>query len=241
MNTNKLSLAGLLLGASLLLAACGGGGGGGGGSSLTVRGTAALGAPIAGASVTATCKRGSGSVTTNSDGSYTVVIGDGEGPCLLKLTQANGVPLYSITSGSGATQTTNITPMTNLLVEYLSNVPGVTAADPASWFAQPAARALLADTTALSTRVTQDFIPALQTLLSNAGSSLTLPVSTDFLLASFTAAPGNTTDDILEELAAQSVVTATGEPAPSTEAALETSASDDSAVPPATGATGASS
>lgn len=239
MNMKKLTLAGLVLGAGLLLSACGGGGSA---SVLTISGTAAVGAPIVLGTVTATCKQGTGSVTSDGNGAFTVTIADGEGPCLLKIVQPNGVPLYSITSGSAARQTAHITPLTNLLVEYLSNVPGMQAADPASWFALPAARALLTDTTALATRVTQDFLPVVQALLNNAGSSTTVSLSTDFLFGSnFTPTAGNPIDDLLEELAAKNVVTATGEPAPSTATILETSASDDTAVTAPTGATGASS
>lgn len=134
--------------------------GGGSGSVLTLSSTAATGAPITGQAVTATCKSGTATVTTNSNGSYTADIVGGEGPCLLKITLAGGGALYSITSGSGASQTANMTPMTNLLVSYRSNVPGITAASPETWFAQPAARTLLASTTNLKTRITNDFIPA---------------------------------------------------------------------------------
>src|SRR5438034_5331221 len=129
MRLNKIALASLVLGGSALLAACGGGGGSSG-SALTLKGTAATGAPVVGA-VTATCKSGTGTATSNPDGSFTVVVNNGVGPCLLAITPPGGAPIYSVTSGSGATQTANITPMTNLLVSYLRNVPGMTAADPA--------------------------------------------------------------------------------------------------------------
>jgi hypothetical protein len=93
--------------------ACGGGGGGGsvfgGDWVLTVKGTAATGAAINGGAVTATCKTGTGTATSNSEGSFTVTITNGVGPCLVTITPVGSTtPLYSITSGSGATQTANI-------------------------------------------------------------------------------------------------------------------------------------
>ena len=186
--------------------------------------------------VTATCKTGTGSTTSNSDGTYTVAIVGGVGPCLLKIQPATGATLYSITSGSGATQTANITPMTNMLVTYLLNVPGMKAATPEAWFAQPVVKTLLTDTTGLSNRITNDFLPALKALLP------TLSVnSTDFLFTAFVANPASATDADLEKLKTAGVVTSTGEPSAATASALVTSAANDTPVVGATGATGAGS
>ena len=165
MRLTKLSLGCLVLSGSALLTACGGGGGGGSASSdLTLRGTAATGLPLVG-TVAANCKTGTGTAVSNLDGSFTVVVNNGVGPCLLAITPTGGATLYSFTSGSGATQTANITPMTNLLVGYLRNVPGMSAADPVAWFALPAVKALLADTAAVTARIVNDFVPALKMLL----------------------------------------------------------------------------
>lgn len=235
MRMNKISLACVVLGSSALLAACGGGGGDGD-ATLTLKGTAAVGAPLVGA-VTATCKTGTGSATSNSDGTYTVAIVGGVGPCLLKIQPATGATLYSITSGSGATQTANITPMTNMLVTYLLNVPGMKAATPEAWFAQPVVKTLLTDTTGLSTRITRDFLPALKTLLP------TLSVAnTDFLFMAFVANPAASAADAdLEKLKTAGVVTSTGAPSAAAASALATSAANDTPVVGATGATGAGS
>ena len=233
MRMNKISLACVVLGGSALLAACGGGGDGD--AALTVKGTAAVGAPLVGA-ITATCKTGTGSATSNSDGTYTVAIVGGVGPCLLKIQPATGATLYSITSGSGATQTANITPMTNMLVTYLLNVPGMKAATPEAWFAQPVVKTLLTDTTGLSTRITRDFLPTLKALLP------TLSVnSTDFLFTAFVANPASATDADLEKLKTAGVVTSTGAPSAAAASALATSAANDTPVVGATGATGAGS
>ncbi|UUZ76172.1 hypothetical protein LP414_33245 [Polaromonas sp. P1(28)-13] len=209
----------------------------GGGSDLTLNGTAATGAPVVNGAVTATCKTGTGTATSNANGSYTVTVSNGVGPCLLAITPVGGVPMYSVTSGSGATQTANITPMTNLLVSYLRNVPGMTAADPAAWFALPTTRALLADTAALTARIVTDFVPALKTLVP------TLSVATaDFLSTAFTANPGSsTTDADLEKLKTAGIVTSTGTPSAAATASLTTAASNDTPVVAPTGATGAGS
>ena len=149
---------------------------------------------------------------------------------------ATGATLYSITSGSGATQTANITPMTSMLVTYLLNVPGMKAATPEAWFAQPVVKTLLTDTTGLSTRITRDFLPTLKALLP------TLSVnSTDFLFTAFVANPASATDADLEKLKTAGVVTSTGAPSAATASALATSAANDTPVVGATGATGAGS
>ncbi len=237
MRLNKISLACLVLGGSALLAACGGGGGGSdGGSALTLKGTAATGAPLVGA-VTATCKSGTGTATSNLDGSFAVVVNGGVGPCLLAITPTGGATLYSVTSGSGATQTANITPMTNLLVSYLRSVPGMTAADPAAWFALPAVKALLADTAALTVRVVTDFIPAVKALVPSLSVA-----DAGFLFTAFTANPaGSSTDADLEKLKTAGIVSSTGAPSAATTSSLTTAASNDTAVVSPTGATGAGS
>ena len=230
MRLTKLSLACLVLGGSALLSACGGGDSFVGGSALTLRGTAATGVPVVGA-VSATCKTGTGAATSNLDGSYTIVVGNGVGPCLLSIT-AGGVSLYSVTSGTGSTLTGNITPMTNALVNYLLSVPGISAVSPAAWFALPATQTLLVDTTALTLRIVRDFIPAMKTLLP----SLTL-TNADFLATTFTASPtSSSTDADLEQLKLKGIVTLTGAPSDATTKSLTTSASKSTPVVAATGA-----
>ncbi|UUZ68391.1 hypothetical protein LP416_30320 [Polaromonas sp. P2-4] len=127
--------------------------------------------------------------------------------------------------------------MTNLLVNYLRNVPGMTAADPAAWFALPAVKALLTDTAALTARIVTDFIPALKTLLP------TLSVANaGFLFTSFVANPGNSpTDADLEKLKTAGLVLATGLASPAAANGLAIAASNDTPVVAPTGATGAGS
>ena len=231
MRLNSLALVCVLAGSALLVAC--GGDSGGGGAVLTVKGTAATGAPLVGA-VSVTCKSGNGSATSNADGSFTVLVVNGVGPCLLALTPTGGTTLYSVTSGNATTQVSNITPMTNLLVSYLSNVPGMVAADPVAWFALGTTQALLADTTALNTRIAADFIPAVKTLVPTL--SLT---DSSFLSTAFVADPGvSSTDADLVKLAVAGVVTDTGAPSPAAITALDTAASNDAVVVLPTGGAG---
>lgn len=108
--------------ASILLAACGGGGGGGSGTTpLTLSGTAATGAAIAGAPVEAKCASGTGSASTKPDGSYSIEIAGGSLPCVLEVRPAGGAALHSVIDGSGAgSVNVNITPLTELVVAKLA-------------------------------------------------------------------------------------------------------------------------
>ena len=224
----------MVLSGSLLLAACGGGDGGG--SSLALGGTAAVGKPVVG-TVAASCKTGTGTSVSNADGSYTININGGVGPCLLKITPADGTAaMYSISSGSGSSQTANITPITSYLVSYLRSVPGMdTAATPEAWFALPGVRALLADTDTLNKRIVRDFIPALNTLVPGLSIS-----SASFLSTAFIANPGNATDDQLERLKKVLIATPSLVGALLKQLAAE-AANDDPVVVAPTGATGAGS
>ena len=116
------------------LAACGGGGGGGGAggqatpsAALTLGGTAATGAAIAGATVQAKCVGGTGTATTAADGTFLVTLAAGNLPCVLKVSAPDG-DLDSIAAGAGATAKANITPLTQLIVANLAGK------DPANYF-----------------------------------------------------------------------------------------------------------
>lgn len=113
--------AALGLAASLMLAACGGGGGSDAApqtpdnDTLTLQGTAATGAAIAGAAVDVKCAAGSGSATTATNGNFTVSIEGGSLPCVLRVTPAGGATLHSVAAGSGSV-TVNLTPLSELIV-----------------------------------------------------------------------------------------------------------------------------
>lgn len=118
----EIRTAALGLAASLMLGACGGGGSDAApqtpdNNTLTVQGTAATGAAIAGATVEVKCAAGSGSATTATSGNFTVSIEGGSLPCVLRVTPASGATLHSVADGSGAgSVTVNLTPLSELIV-----------------------------------------------------------------------------------------------------------------------------
>jgi hypothetical protein len=196
--------------ATLALTACGDP------SFLRISGTAAVGAPVVG-EVSATCASGTGVALSQANGSYTIDVLDGVGPCLVKITPANTAlaPLYSVAVGTGSSFTANISPLTNMLVSYLQSVPGVTASTPEAWFALSATRALLSQPQEVQTRVVNDFIPAVRQLLPTFSLS-----GTGFLTTAFTAAAGDPVDDALEALRTANVVTTSGAPSSATSTTL---------------------
>jgi hypothetical protein len=61
------------------------------------------------------CKNGTGTATTNADGTYTVTVADGAQPCILRAVDpVTKVELFSIVEAGGTTA--NITPVTSLVV-----------------------------------------------------------------------------------------------------------------------------
>ena len=210
-NFKKLALVSFVS-SSALLAACGGD------PSLTVSGTAATGLAVVG-TVTATCKSGSGTASSNASGSYTVTITNGEGPCLIKVVSGS-TTLYSVSSGTGATQIANVTPLTNLFVTYLSSAGAGATPTPEDWFAAPATKTLLASTPSVTAQIAP-FATFVKTLPG--ASAITVP--TTFLSTAFAAgaAPtANADDQVLEALKTASVVTSTGAPAAGITTLIET-------------------
>lgn len=119
--------------ASAFVAACGGGGGADGSSNgsgagggtqpapLTLSGTAATGKAIAGKQVQAKCSTGSGSTTSNADGSYRIEIAGGSAPCVIAVDAGNATTLHSVVEGSGSgSVTANVTPLSELVVARLN-------------------------------------------------------------------------------------------------------------------------
>lgn len=175
-----------LVAASSLLAACGGGGSSAPpppppAATLSLQGTAATGAAIAGATVTAKCNGGTGTATTAADGTYSIVLTAGTLPCVLKVTTTSG-DLYSVATGTGTTVTANITPFTQLIVANL------TGKDPAAYFTGFGAL----DIAALTSAVVTTAQAAVVTVLKNNGiDTATLPTS--LVTGSLVAANGSTT------------------------------------------------
>ncbi len=106
-----------------LVAGCGGGGSSGSSSGLKLSGTAATGTAVANKAVDARCATGTGTATTGADGSYAMTIADGVLPCVTRVTTADGVTLRSAATGSGKTATSNITPVTQLILSRLAGSP----------------------------------------------------------------------------------------------------------------------
>ncbi|KIQ35962.1 hypothetical protein RT97_04165 [Variovorax paradoxus] len=126
-----------------LLAACGGGGGGGGGggfgfippasggnggggeppaaASTTLSGTVATGAAFAGAALTVFDQTGAKvcEVTTTPEGTYTCTLPAGTKAPLVIRAVRDDLTLYS-TTASTATGTTNVTPLTTIIVAQLA-------------------------------------------------------------------------------------------------------------------------
>jgi hypothetical protein len=117
---NKKALT-TLLAASFLMTACGGGGGGSGGNgggtptTSSISGTAATGAPMAGASITVKDVNGlARTATAAADGTYTVNVTDLATPLLIKAT-LNSQSHYAFALVSDLSGTINITPLTTLM------------------------------------------------------------------------------------------------------------------------------
>jgi hypothetical protein len=177
--------------AAVVLAACGSP------DALTITGTAAKGNALSGAAVTATCATGTGTATVAADGSYRVDVIDGTGPCLLKVVSGPST-YYSVTTGTGSSVVANVTPLTNLFVDYLRNLPGVSAASPETFFALPAARNLLANTTEVQSRAVDGFLPYVRTTAGLTPAQL--PASLAFLSTSFVTDPATSVQDAVLEI-----------------------------------------
>ncbi|HZY19824.1 MAG TPA: hypothetical protein VFE82_15225 [Ramlibacter sp.] len=165
------------------LLACGDGGSG---LSPQLQGTAATGAPMAGATITVLCAAGPTLATTAAtNGTWSVPLQGVTLPCLVRA--SGGTPpitLHSIAQSSGAV---NVTPITDLIVA------GAARSDPAAWLAAhsgnlPGALAgLVAD------------LPSAQQALARnlAEAGFDVPAK-DLLTTPFNPAAGDPYDDLLE-------------------------------------------
>lgn len=108
--------------ATLLIAGCGGDGIDGTGL-IEIRGTAAIGAPIASATVTVKASDGTKKTSqTGQNGKFKANVSGLNGPFLMKIVQANGSALFSIADGGG---TANIHPFTDWIVRNWFKVHGL--------------------------------------------------------------------------------------------------------------------
>lgn len=95
-------------------------------ASLTIGGTAATGAALAGAAVSLKCAGGNATATTASDGSYSANIVGGALPCVARVTPSGGGAAMYGAAASGTR--INLTPLTHLIVAQLAQ------ADPAAYY-----------------------------------------------------------------------------------------------------------
>ena len=161
-------------------------------SALTLTGTAATGRAWGGATLTAKCASGTGSATTNADGSYTVSVSGGALPCVVRVVGADGKALHSVAEGSGSSAIVNISPLTELIVIQAA---GGSAADMFSSFdataqAKVTSAALASATAAVAT--------ALQSVVNLSGIN---PIK-DVLVAANGNVAGNALDQKLDVLVA---------------------------------------
>jgi hypothetical protein len=112
MSAGRQLLQTLVAAGLVVLTACSGGGGGAG---YTITGVAASGAAISQGILDVHCQQGSASAVTALDGSYSVTIAGGQGPCILRASQpATGLVLHSLVEGGASSA--NITPVTELIL-----------------------------------------------------------------------------------------------------------------------------
>ncbi|MFM0731893.1 carboxypeptidase regulatory-like domain-containing protein [Paraburkholderia sediminicola] len=184
------------------LVACGGNNDGNS-PGATVKGTAAVGAALANATVSLTCKNGTGSATSDSNGAYSATF-KFDPPCAITASSGN-VTIHSFAAAAG---TFNVTPLTELLLSYLAGQLGTTES------------ALLAG---ISTNSTFQSALTNSTVIANAVAGVTALIKKlygitlspgSFLTLAFT--PGtNGPDSDLDTLLAAGAITSNGQPAAS--------------------------
>ena len=224
----KLGLLAICVGA-LTLVACGGDSAT---VPLTLRGVAATGLAIDGGSVLVQCVSGTGTATTLANGSYTVDVQNGQGPCLVTVTKG-AVVLRSIsprtTTGSAVV---NVTPFSNAIVDALVVAKG---AGTVTGLINSATAPTNSDLTAAVTAT----VAQINVALAAAGEPQLAP-GTDLLssptyVAATTTAPGigDATDKALDFLVPVGTTTL-----PPTLVTAITTATDTVVAPTPTGATG---
>lgn len=86
-------------------------------ASLTVTGTATTGLMLAGAMVSGKCTVGSDAMTTQSDDGFSLVVPNGQSPCLLQITDpSDGNELHKVVLAAGYIAASNLTPLTQMTV-----------------------------------------------------------------------------------------------------------------------------
>lgn len=194
---------GLIATTSLILVGCGGGSGGGTSTPApsSLGGVTAVGYPIVSGTVQVKCASGPAlNTTTSSTGSWQVILSGGQTlPCAIEVSGgtinnvANNTSYHSVATVAGII---NVTPLTDLMVANL------VAQTLSTWFAG------LNTSPALFTAITQANVDTALTNLRTALSGLAPLNTINPITTSFTATPGNISDDMLAAL--QSAITNSG-------------------------------
>ena len=199
----RKSLSPLLVGVALALTACGGGGGSGTPVAstptavpVTLTGTAAVGVPLAGSTVSARCTTGAAvtPATTSATGQWTLNLGSvAMLPCAVEITggtvsgAANTQVLHSYAQAAGVV---NVTPLTDMVVAMAAN------AQPTSWFGALDAT----HPPVIGTRLAAAQTTVIQAL-GTAHYSVPATAGFDLFSTTFNAALGDNYDGLLEAFA----------------------------------------
>lgn len=173
------------------LAACGGGGGSESAaqpqSSITVLGTAAKGAALAGATIDVKCAAGTATGTTQANGQFSITLNNGALPCALRATGVEGSVFHGVAPGAGnsGTHVANLTPLSELAVAKLSG------STPSAYFNQ------FASTTAVDANTVAQALGYVRTALAGVADLQSANPLTDSLVV------GDTLDQKIDALMAR--------------------------------------
>lgn len=101
---------------------------------LVLAGTAATGAAISTRPVDVKCASGIGTATTKADGSYSISIDNGQLPCMIRVTKADGGFLHGVAPGPGTVSGTTITTSANVTTVTELVVASLAGSDPAAFY-----------------------------------------------------------------------------------------------------------
>lgn len=164
-------------------------------SQVELRGVAAIGAPLVGASVNFQCVDGTpGAVTTGADGAWSVASANIKLPCAIEVAggtaggaeNANRYHSIAVTPGVA-----NVTPLSSLQAALAAGQ------DPAAWFAE-----VKGNPAALSKVDAAALRSALNQLAALLPASATLPANFDPVTTAFSANATNQFDQLLDRLQA---------------------------------------
>ncbi len=186
----------------------GAGSGSGSGVTASVRGTASMGSPIVGATVTLKDSTGkSTTATTASDGTYTLNTSGMTPPYFVQVVTTSGTTFYSVSADALASTTINTSVLTDVIVRSWFTAQGV---NPNSAFANPVTNP---PPSPLAVQViSTTVIDVVQLWLNNAGVTVTTgtPSGSQVNIISSTYVANGTGLDAVLGLATDTVDSSTG-------------------------------